>query len=496
MKPLFLLFLASVITSCLQVVRTLKNLQESEWIEDDEKRLVNYIFKGYNKIARPVIVKTEAVPVEVGIGLIKLSDLIEKDQILVSHVWLRLRWMNDFMKWNSSDFGGIKSINVDPDMVWLPDIELYNSAKGHILDNFKKKIVINDNGWHVWNNPVLIRSFCPVNIEYFPFDEQQCTLRFGAWTYDSFYIDFFIRDDKTDLYRYEPSGEFDLVSFKADREILKFECCKEPYVNLVFNIHFRRKRLFYFNNLIVPCILITFASLLTFILPPNTGERVTLVITTLLSQTVFMLMVAENTPTNSDVTPMIAKFFMASMTQIGLALVITCLILNVYHSTRHSLSLPHFIRVLAIDILAPLLFITTPNKKKTSKVLMSRRPSRETGQESFLCTQTMRESNQRDHQTMSGHGVDDVIRHERTTDEDLENLESENEHRDQKKLLSNIKYLADREFEREKQEFVLDEWEIVAKVADRTFLILLIITIVFTSSMIFINVPKHLNEAN
>lgn len=263
----------------------------------------------------------------------------------------------------------------------------------------------------------------------------------------------------------------------------------------MFNIHFRRKRLFYFNNLIVPCILITFASLLTFILPPNTGERVTLVITTLLSQTVFMLMVAENTPTNSDVTPMIAKFFMASMTQIGLALVITCLILNVYHSTRHSLSLPHFIRVLAVDILAPLLFITTPNKKKTSKVLMSRRPSRESGQESFLCTQTMRESNQRDHQTMSGHGVDDVIRHERTTDEDLENLESEDEHRDQKKLLSNIKYLADREFEREKQEFVLDEWEIVAKVADRTFLILFIITIVFTSSMIFINVPKHLNEA-
>lgn len=67
-----------VITCCLQVVRTLKNLQGSEWIEDDEKRLVNYIFKGYNKIARPVIVKTEAVPVEVGIGLIKLSDLVSE----------------------------------------------------------------------------------------------------------------------------------------------------------------------------------------------------------------------------------------------------------------------------------------------------------------------------------------------------------------------------------------------------------------------------------
>ncbi len=61
----------------------------------------------------------------------------------------------------------------------------------------------------------------------------------------------------------------------------------------------------------------------------------------------------------------------------------------------------------------------------------------------------------------------------------------------QERLLSNIRYLAERELEREKLEGVLDEWEIVAKVADRSFLFLFIVTIICTSLMIFTSAPKH-----
>ena len=271
--------------------------------------------------------------------------------------------------------------------------------------------------------------------------------------------------------------------------------------------------LFYLNNLVVPCILITLASLFTFILPPNTGERVTLVITTLLSLTVFMLMIAENTPTNSDVTPMIAKFFMASMMEIGLALVITCLILNVYHSTRHSLMLPHFIRVLAIDVLAPLLLIATPKKRKFPRASKPRQSPRENKHEEFLLTQTLRQANNNNHnhRPINGHvrsevmdSPDDVIYRRPSPDDDNSDSDGERhvtirctcrggDMRDrsiQERLLSNIRYLAEREHERERQENVLDEWEIVAKVADRSFLVLFIVTIICTSLMIFTSVPR------
>ncbi|EDO33745.1 predicted protein, partial [Nematostella vectensis] len=211
-------------------------------------------------------------------------------------------------------------------------------------------------------------------------------------------------------------------------------CCPEPYPNLVFTLHIRRKVLFYFNNLIVPCFLITAFALLTFVLPPNTGERVTLVITTLLAMTVFMLMIAENTPTTSDVTPLIGKFFVASMVEIGLALIATCFVLNIYESTGPSEDVPNWLRTLLLEYLAPLLRVTKPKEKPTHKI---------------RCNPV----------------------HDR--------------------LLEGITILTDRAREQEKVEGIKEEWESVARVIDRLFLLLFIATVAISTAMIFLQRPSY-----
>lgn len=63
--------------------------------------------------------------------------------------------------------------------------------------------------------------------------------------------------------------------------------------------------------------------------------------------------------------------------------------------------------------------------------------------------------------------------------------------RGEEKLLKNVNYLADREREKEKQEAMMDEWEVVAKVADRSFLALFLFTISCTTLMIFTQAPKY-----
>ena len=35
-------------------------------------------------------------------------------------------WNNPLMSWNPKDYGGIKEVNIPPDMLWVPDIILYN----------------------------------------------------------------------------------------------------------------------------------------------------------------------------------------------------------------------------------------------------------------------------------------------------------------------------------------------------------------------------------
>lgn len=53
-----------------------------------------------------------------------------------------------------------------------------------------------------------------------------------------------------------------------------YTCCEEPYIDITFNISMRRKTLFYTVNLIIPCMGISFLTVLVFYLPSDSGEKV------------------------------------------------------------------------------------------------------------------------------------------------------------------------------------------------------------------------------
>lgn len=60
------------------------------------------------------------------------------------------------------------------------------------------------------------------------------------------------------------------------KNTITYSCCPEPYVDITFTIQIRRRTLYYFFNLIVPCVLISSMALLGFTLPPDSGEKLTL----------------------------------------------------------------------------------------------------------------------------------------------------------------------------------------------------------------------------
>ena len=71
-----------------------------------------------------------------------------------------------------------------------------------------------------------------------------------------------------------------------------------------------RKPLFYMFNLVLPAVFITATTILVFYLPAASGEKVSLGVTVLLALTVFLLMVAESTPPQSDSIPLMGKYIM------------------------------------------------------------------------------------------------------------------------------------------------------------------------------------------
>ena len=134
-----------------------------------------------------------------------------------------------------------------------------------------------------WKPPAIYHSSCEMDVEYFPFDEQTCVMKFGSWTYDGFQVDLRHKDEVKDLAvvdfgidltEFYQSVEWDILSVPAQRNVKIYTCCDEPYLDITFNITMRRKTLFYTVNLIIPCMGISFLTVLVFYLPSDSGEKV------------------------------------------------------------------------------------------------------------------------------------------------------------------------------------------------------------------------------
>ena len=78
-----------------------------------------------------------------------------------------------------------------------------------------------------------------------------------------------------DLQEYYISTEWDVMSVPAIRNEKYYPCCEEPYIDIAFTVGLRRKSLFYTVNVILPCVGISFLSVLVFYLPSDSGEKVT-----------------------------------------------------------------------------------------------------------------------------------------------------------------------------------------------------------------------------
>ena len=101
--------------------------------------------------------------------------------------------------------------------------------------------------------------------------------------------------------------DFHLFQATAVRNVMFYPCCPEPFPDVTFWLHLRRRTAHYTLNVILPCVMLSVLTLTTFFLPADSGEKVTLGLTVLLSFSVFNLLIAENMPAKSDSVPLLGE---------------------------------------------------------------------------------------------------------------------------------------------------------------------------------------------
>ncbi len=236
------------------------------------------------------------------------------------------------------------------------------SADGTYEVTLRTNCLLYNSGYIYWLPPAIYKSSCLVDVEYFPFDEQVCSMKFGSWTYNGDLIDIVPMGGKVTLEDYWESGEWVIVNSPVSKNAIRYPCCPEIYRDLTFNLMIRRKPLFYTVNLIVPCVLISLLTVLVFYLPSDSGEKITLCISVFLALTVFLLLIADIIPATSLKIPLIGRYLLFTMFLVTLSIVITVFVLNIHYRLPSTHIMSPWMRKLFLELLPPLLLMPRPEQ--------------------------------------------------------------------------------------------------------------------------------------
>ncbi|KAF3857463.1 hypothetical protein F7725_009322 [Dissostichus mawsoni] len=166
------------------------------------------LFGRYSKWTRPARNISDVVIVKFGLSIAQLIDV---------------EWTDYKLQWNPSDFDNVTSIRVPSELIWVPDIVLYNNADGEFAVTHMTKAHLFHTGLVRWVPPAIYKSSCSIDVTFFPFDQQSCKMKFGSWTYDR--------------------AKIDLEPFENTVDLKKYDCCHEIYpdITLLPAVRLRRE---------------------------------------------------------------------------------------------------------------------------------------------------------------------------------------------------------------------------------------------------------------
>ncbi|XP_002720837.2 neuronal acetylcholine receptor subunit alpha-6 isoform X1 [Oryctolagus cuniculus] len=451
-----------------------------------EERLFHKLFSQYNQFIRPVENVSDPVTVYFEVAITQLANVDEVNQIMETNLWLRHIWNDYKLRWDPTEYDGIETLRVPADKIWKPDIVLYNNAVGDFQVEGKTKALLQYNGNITWTPPAIFKSSCPMDITFFPFDHQNCSLKFGSWTYDKAEIDLLIIGSKVDMNDFWENSEWEIVDASGYKHDIKYNCCEEIYTDITYSFYIRRLPMFYTINLIIPCLFISFLTVLVFYLPSDCGEKVTLCISVLLSLTVFLLVITETIPSTSLVIPLVGEYLLFTMIFVTLSIAVTVFVLNIHYRTPATHTMPKWVKTVFLQLLPRLLVMSRPLTKsrdtasdrnpkgvagRSAKVKFANRVEPEVLKECCHCHKPSEPAPSK----------------KRLSHQPVQWAAEDAEHSPEvEDVINSVRFIAENMKSHNETKEVEDDWKYVAMVVDRVFLWVFVIVCVFGTAGLFL----------
>ena len=226
------------------------------------------IQKNYNKNVRPLY----QTNIEFEMSVNQLVNIDEKNEIMTSSCYLKMKWQDTRMSWDTNTFN-VDQILVPATSLWLPDAYVINTAEasGFVSITSSNYALINSEGViYLVINLSALKTRCSINVSGFPYDNQTCTIVLGSWQYDNSRLIFSANDTVLNTANYVTNPTWILKNTTAldSTTNTRFDNSSGlASTDVVFYFFIKRRPTNYMLNNLLPCFLLNIITLITFWIP-------------------------------------------------------------------------------------------------------------------------------------------------------------------------------------------------------------------------------------
>ncbi|XP_069133742.1 neuronal acetylcholine receptor subunit alpha-3-like [Argopecten irradians] len=300
-------------------------------------RLHKNLTQDYNIYVRPTFNQSEPTNIKVSFFLLSIKELDEKTGKLAIVGFFLLSWTDFQLQWNLSEYDNTYTIFLSKESVWKPEIVLvnpYEEIKPLGYDGQNIRAVYN--GEVYWIPVNVYESTCAIDVTYYPFDNQTCAITFSSVSYAQSELQFTAESNQSNLLYFYENGLWEVT-----KNEVHIDNYASPSITLMLGL--KRRPIFHLLNTVIPLSIIGLLNVLVFLLPAESGERIGFSITVLLAMAVFMTIVTDSLPSNSEPSVPLLCYFL--LFDLGTNVVITvCAILGLhFHHKSYIQKVPNWL---------------------------------------------------------------------------------------------------------------------------------------------------------
>lgn len=301
-------------------------------------RLKNDLLCDYEKNVRPIVNVSNATPVTIKMILKFFTYEMHSNTISV-HNWLSIFWRDEHLKWKPSDYESIKQIHLASSDIWVPDLSIYNrndlSASPTALSSVDCLVV--NTGLVVCVPPTRHDALCMADLTKFPFDKQNCSLRYGSWVHSGEEIDFKIPAIPVSIGDYIPNSEWKLLTVSVQKFPGHYNCCPDnTYPSINYKFYIERHSATQAASVIIPSLVLIIITLTTLWMNPQELDRLCLACCNFIAHTMHLQMITWQLPSTGDKPPLLMVYSRDSLLLCTFSIVLTVILKAMVHSSKPS----------------------------------------------------------------------------------------------------------------------------------------------------------------